>query len=298
MSQIIYSNKKGDCEDIYVSYWFNQWSTALSVLVCQSKITKYFSRVHGADLYEERVPVIKKLPYRKFQLKKISKLFSVSNKGADYLKNRYPLYKNKIFTARLGTHDAGVNPFKVDAVFTILSCATIRNIKRIDLIIKILEHIEFPIRWIHIGAESVNDPTIPNFKKCLSNLKNNKPNIELRFVGALKNEDVFDLYRNESIHLFVSVSETEGLPVSMMEAISFGIPVMATNVGGCNEIVNESTGFLIEKDFDPKIVAQKIGSFKDSAMNSNMARKDVRRFWKERFEVNKNFKIFLERIIN
>ena len=45
--------------------------------------------------------------------------------------------------------------------------------------------------------------------------------------------------------LFVNMSLSEGIPVSIMEAISFGIPIIATNVGGNAEIVNDETGVLI-----------------------------------------------------
>ena len=80
-------------------------------------------------------------------------------------------------------------------------------------------------------------------------------------MGDLQEKDVFRTYLAGSINLFVSVSETEGLPVSIMEAISFGIPVMATDVGGCREIANAHTGVLISKDFDVKSVAEEITRF-------------------------------------
>ena len=48
----------------------------------------------------------------------------------------------------------------------------------------------------------------------------------------------------------MNVSESEGIPVSIMEASSFGIPVIATNVGGVGEIVeNGYNGLLLNKDF-------------------------------------------------
>ena len=50
----------------------------------------------------------------------------------------------------------------------------------------------------------------------------------------------------------------------MMEAQSFGIPIMSTDVGGCNEICNENTGFLIPKDFTAIDAANKIQEFKNS----------------------------------
>lgn len=46
------------------------------------------------------------------------------------------------------------------------------------------------------------------------------------------------------------MSLSEGIPVSIMEAISFGIPIIATNVGGNAEIVNDETGVLIPVNID------------------------------------------------
>ena len=44
------------------------------------------------------------------------------------------------------------------------------------------------------------------------------------------------------VDLFLTVSANEGIPVSIMEAQSFGIPVIATDVGGISEIVNNVNG--------------------------------------------------------
>ena len=67
--------------------------------------------------------------------------------------------------------------------------------------------------------------------------------------GFQDNEKIMDFYRNNPIDIFINVSTNEGVPVSIMEAISFGIPIIATNVGGTNEIViNNITGWLVDKD--------------------------------------------------
>jgi colanic acid/amylovoran biosynthesis glycosyltransferase len=55
---------------------------------------------------------------------------------------------------------------------------------------------------------------------------------------------VIDYYTTNHIALFLSLSSREGLPVSLMEAISCGIPLLATTVGGVSEVVNENTGRL------------------------------------------------------
>jgi len=61
-----------------------------------------------------------------------------------------------------------------------------------------------------------------------------------------------DLYINTSVH--------EGIPMSVLEAMSYGIPIIAPNVGGLTEIIeNGIQGFLVEgrdaEDFAEKCIA-------------------------------------------
>ncbi|MBK7819381.1 MAG: glycosyltransferase [Sphingobacteriaceae bacterium] len=109
---------------------------------------------------------------------------------------------------------------------------------------------------------------------------------------------MFELYRSTSINALLSVSYSEGLPVTMMEAISFGIPLIATNVGGCNEICNENTGVLIDRDFDPKKVAKILETFKNSEMNTSQFRAGCREYWKNNFEADKNYNSFINKLLN
>ena len=54
--------------------------------------------------------------------------------------------------------------------------------------------------------------------------------------------------------LFVLPSYREGLPNSLIEAGSFGIPLLATNINGCNEIIDDGiTGILVEKKSAKKL---------------------------------------------
>jgi glycosyltransferase involved in cell wall biosynthesis len=108
--------------------------------------------------------------------------------------------------------------------------------------IDILKYINFDLTWHVVG----NGPDENNLKKMIENLPHN---IKVVFHGYLNKIELNQFYKTESINLFCSLSSSEGLPVSMMEAISYGIPIMSTDVGGCHEICNENTGFLIQKDF-------------------------------------------------
>jgi glycosyltransferase involved in cell wall biosynthesis len=278
------------------SFWFNQFATSFAILRSNKKLThvECVTRAHGTDLFENRVPVLKRIAFRSFQLNGIDKVCSVSEKGTRYLKKKYPRFAGKIATSRLGTKSFGTNPFNTGEPFTIVSCAHIRNIKRIHLIPLILQQLDFDVKWVHIGGEHTNDPTFNLFQNNLSDLIKSKQNITVELLGDIPNTSVFNFYRKHQVNLFLSVSETEGLPVSMMEAISFGIPVMATDVGGCNEIVTDNTGILIPKDFLPMAAAKTIAEFKRSDKNNSAFRAGVVEFWKNNFEMDKNFREFLQ----
>ena len=43
-----------------------------------------------------------------------------------------------------------------------------------------------------------------------------------------------------------------------MEALSFGIPVVATDVGGTSEIINNSVGALVDANINPQNVTNEI----------------------------------------
>ena len=60
------------------------------------------------------------------------------------------------------------------------------------------------------------------------------------------------------LDIFALATRTEGLPVSILEAMAFGLPVVASRVGGIPEIVEHGiTGILVRPD-DPEAIASAI----------------------------------------
>jgi len=69
-------------------------------------------------------------------------------------------------------------------------------------------------------------------------------------------EDPREIY--EALDLFVMSSRYEGMPYAMLEAMSMGLPVVATRVCGCQDVVKEGvTGLLVAPD-RPDELAQEI----------------------------------------
>ncbi len=268
------------------SFWFYD-CIYLAWMHKKGWISKAVSRAHSGDLYEDHISIRNKILFRNFQFKNLDKVFPVSNMGTKYLKDRYLNFKEKIETIYLGSKENGINPFNTETVFTMVSCASFRHHKRIHKIAEMLQFVDFPLRWYHIGDERLNsnDPKIEEYKINKEKLKENN-NIEFIQLGSMKNEEIFTFYQNQSINLFVSLSAIEGIPVSIMEAISFGIPVICTDVGGCKEIVTDETGILIPLETEMREIAKIIIDFKTSHKNTVEYRSNVRLFWESKFNAN------------
>lgn len=80
--------------------------------------------------------------------------------------------------------------------------------------------------------------------------------------GGFAERRAWGEYAAKHFDVFVNVSPSEGLPLSIMEACGCGIPVIATDVGGTHEIVSDGVnGFLLPSDCGPEDVAAAIKRF-------------------------------------
>lgn len=91
----------------------------------------------------------------------------------------------------------------------------------------------------------------------------------VRFLGF--RDDVPSLL--QAMNVFVLPSLSEGLPLSVLEAFALQKPVVATNVGGIPEIVQDgATGYLVPPR-NPEALAEKIIMFlRNPQMAANMGR--------------------------
>lgn len=281
----------------YYSFWFYD-CIYLAWMKKKGWIERAVTRAHSGDLYEDHISIRNKILLRNFQFKYLDSVLPISQMGTEYFKNKYPKAKARIKTIFLGSNQKGLNPFPNDK-FILVSCASFRHHKRIHKIAEMLLKIDFPLTWIHFGDERLdsNDPKIGEYIENKELLLTTKPNIKYITMGYQQNEKVLEYYLNNPVSLFISLSAVEGIPVSMMEAISFGIPIFSTDVGGCKEIVNEKTGVLIPLETSMEEVAEIITEFKDSSKNTIEFREGVRRFWEEHFDADKNYGKLFEEIV-
>lgn len=286
---------EGECYNrniVLYSYWLtNSAYAALRVKdMLNLKESLLVSRCHGHDIYEYR-NVWLYIPFRELFFSRFDYIYPISLDGINYIKLNYKINLNKkLKLSYLGTEDYSTcDTLSKQEYFVILSCSSLISLKRVNLIIEAIAELKKNnIEWFHIG-----DGVLLDDLKILANQKLGN-SVIYNFLGYLSHEEVISFYKNNYVNLFINTSETEGIPVSIMEAMSFGIPIIATNVGGVSEIVSDGeNGFLLEKDASVQTIADTINRvMKLSTENYNNYRSKSRDIWEKKFNANLNYTAF------
>jgi len=116
----------------------------------------------------------------------------------------------------------------------------------------------------------------PSEKILKLRIKNLKLEDKVRLVGRLDQTSVGDYY--QAADIFVLNSAYEGLSHTLLEALSFGLPAVVSNVGGNPEVVkNEINGFLVEYNDQQQILeaVKKIAQNQELAKSFQKANQEV-----------------------
>lgn len=268
-------------EITFYTYWMVEAACAIAMLKKQYGC-KAISRVHGYDLYLER-HANSYSPFHEWIVAHLDRVHPVTKAGKDYLESRYGKRGN-IEVQYLGTDDYGMSPQADSNVYTILSCSNVIPIKRVDLIANAIKLIDDKrVHWVHFG----DGVSFDNVASIVMEIQNAK----CELAGRKTHQEVFDYYCNNHVDLFINVSTTEGLPVSIMEAMSFGIPTIATDVGGTYEIVNDGVnGRLLKSDITAAELASEIREMMNKTTDeTRLLRDNARSVWEMKFSARQAF---------
>lgn len=270
--------------EVLYTYWFERITYGIAqYLEMIDGSNLLVTRAHGYDLYAER----RKhnfIPFRKTTLRRLDQVFTVSESGRKYLIANHG-FDAKIQKSNLGIKDHGISTTESGDVVKVVSCSSIIPLKRVDLIAKNIKFFcqqnpSLKVEWDHFGEG--------NAEKVEQVLKEIPTNMNAILHGNISNEELITFYKNSYIDAFINLSTTEGLPVSIMEAISFGIPVIAVDVGGVSEIVNNSTGILLNQDFSLEDFEKGVSS----VLDQKELRKSARKFFEDNFVAEHNYHSF------
>lgn len=289
-------NKISYKNSVFYSYWFTYATLGLALLKKKNKKMTVTTRIHGWDCFFYRNN-LNYLPFRPFVIENINSVCPISETGKQHLieKTNSP-HREKIHTHFLGIGNIpfhlklNFNPSKIN----IVSIAFIDPIKRLEKIANALKLVtNFEIEWTHIGNEPNNSKS---FQENIENeLKGNK-NVKTNFLGEQSKAQIYNFLDTVKPDLLICTSDSEGIPVSMMEALAHCIPILSLNVGGISEIVKDNlNGFLLDSNADENKIAQKIIEFQQLSFDKRKSLcEDSFQFYLNHFSAEKNYFRFLK----
>ena len=252
--------KKLGAPDILYSFWGNAPLTGAVLLRRESDKWLLVSRCHGYDLYRDRMPCNYQ-PFKKQVDEKIDAMFLVCRAGLDYYRGNWSVSKPEICRlSPLGSsNENGLAPYEKSDTLRLVSCSNIVPVKRLDMIIDALAGInDINIEWTHFGSGELEEKIKSRAEEKLGGHEN----ISYRFEGCVDNTRLLEIYKERIFDCFITLSESEGgVPVSITEAASFGIPVIASAAGGIPEIAGNDNGILLSSGCTAADAAAAISGF-------------------------------------
>lgn len=278
------------------TYWNNEITLGLGDAINGNSLYKLITRAHGHDLYENK-SFYGYIPCLKYSLELVEKFYTVSNDGQNYINNRLPGHENKVLTKYLGVFESTVTSnFSYDGILRIVSCSYLKKPKRVDRIIEGIAAFitKYPnkVKWTHFG----DGPEEKSINSLAATYKSDSFEYDLK--GFVPNKSVLKYYRENPVDLFITTSETEGLPVTLQEAQAHGIPVIGTAVNGIPEIINEKVGVLLSENPGPDEIAEAIHYVISDRYRFLEMKKNSVENWSRYFNAQENYKNFAEELLS
>jgi glycosyltransferase involved in cell wall biosynthesis len=265
---------------IFYSFWSDY------LLLTFNKLKKIYdikaiSRALGSDL-NGFIKDDDFVPFKDNKFKSMDKIVLLN----DYQKDKFQKYS---FDDQLKIAPLGVFPQKknfnekvdLNEPITFISCGNLIEIKNnflmIDFLNKFSHQTNKKVKFIMIGDGTLKD-------KILNKIKNLN-NIIFEYHKHVEN--FVDFLNQNKIHFFLNFSSQEGMPFTIMESMSCGIPAIVSNIPPNKYLVNKN-GFIFDlNDFTNSI------SFTISEVNQCVENKD-----KYLLKSKKSFDFINENLIN
>jgi len=222
-----------------------------------AKVPIIISTEHGISLWKNKFLIF----FDRFSHKLSDRIITVSELSRQVRINREKIDKNKILTIHnfINIEDFDLNEqidtdlatkYNIQNTFNIGMMTRLTKNKRVNDAIVAMKTIanDFPKTRLIVLGEGPEKNNLIQLTKDL--------NMEDKVIFTGYQSDIRSWLN--VIDLFLLISKMEDFPVSLLEAMACAKPVIATNVGGIPEIVQDKkTGFLINPE-DPENLSKKI----------------------------------------
>ena len=253
------------------------WERAYS----KAKISESFDEFQVKN-YGFSISLQKKV--RSFSIKKSDIVVTPSQHLKNFILNLG--FKNKIEIINNGVFipEENTNIFTNDQI-SITIVSRLVSHKNIEKIIKAISDLNSPLINLNIIGDG---PELNQLQK-ISLESNNKDNII--FHGKLNRDEINHIFLKSDI--YIQASNYEGLPHSLLEAMSYGIPVLCTPVGECKEILgNEDRGYILDLPVSKSNIKSKISEIIGEKNIANKKGERGKDFINEKYNLTNSFNLY------
>jgi glycosyltransferase involved in cell wall biosynthesis len=278
--------------DVYYSYWATPDAVAAQQ-VAKNQESISIVRSHGSDLYEGRASDY--LPFRRF----------LTSAAGQPTKHVYLCHSARHFAEfRFGSSPFLVAPLGIrsspgmgeregknsqfEAPYTFVSASNFSPVKKLETVAEVLNILfgqGLVSTWHHFGG------TTSEIDSLLSSF-DSKFRERVRFHGFMKNDDFREKLELLNNAVFINLSSSEGMPVTLMEAMAAGMPIVATDVGCISELVLPQVGLLVSTESSSKDLSGQISEWlidSDLAQAAHFSRQHVN----AHFQASSNYRRLL-----
>lgn len=137
-------------------------------------------------------------------------------------------------------------------LFKLLYVGRLGHEKKVDVVIKAFEVVQKDIPNTKLTIIG-DGPVFKEIKLLVKNLNLTK---KVKFTGSLDREKIIDYYQNSDI--FVTASEMEVQPLTLLEAMSCGLPIVGVNKAGVGGVTQNNINGYLTRSANPKEISEKI----------------------------------------
>ena len=250
----------GDPPRRVMAFWSNAEAFGMSLAVARDPSIMLVSRSHRFDVWQEENPD-DYLPFRGDLARFSHRLLPSSHEAAAYLRRTLPIDPERVQVAPLGVEPVlQPQPWGGRDEVLIVSCSTAAPVKRLPLVAASIATAaagdpDRAWRWVHLGAGE------DQIRAALAEGPGGDEgpaNLTLELPGWLLRDAIYAFHRDRQPHCLVNLSSSEGVPLSIMEALSMRVPVVATAAGGTGEMVDDTVGAILPVEVDAATAAAAI----------------------------------------
>jgi glycosyltransferase involved in cell wall biosynthesis len=240
LSQTYKCRKKADYVLIDTYSTYNFWYAFFVSQLCRLLKLKYIPKLHGGDL-----------PHRLVKNPQLCNMI-FKHSYCNVAPSGYLLeaFRNKDFSKLLyipNTIELHRYPFKRRETIAAPKLLWVRSFTSIynpEMALKVFKELkkEFPdCELCIVGPDK--DGTLAKVKDMAKRLK-----LDVRFTGKLSKPEWIAL--SAEFDIFINTSHYDNTPISVIEALALGLPVVTTNVGGISYLLEHEKNALLVNDND------------------------------------------------